>query len=136
MAIDLRANIPPRSYRDIRVTKAASVLAAGIDVERVAAGVTDDILADVWPAVEDPAFLDALGSSVHDDLRATFDVLSGRVDLAVVPQAALEFADAAAHLSIPAAEIHGAYRVYAVSLCGAGARSLGRQRATQRCSTS
>ncbi len=89
---------------------AARVLAAAVDVERAAAAVTDDIIADVWPAVEDPAFLAALGRSVHDDVRAIFGVLAGRIDIAVVPGAALEFADAAAHLAIPVAEIQRAYR--------------------------
>jgi hypothetical protein len=105
-----------RSYRDILVTKAARVLAAGVDVEGAAVAVTGDILADVWPGVEDPVFLAALGRSVHDGLRAIFDLLAGRVDAAVVPEAALEFAEVAAHLDVPAAEIHRAYRVYIASL--------------------
>ena len=105
MAIDLTANISPRSYRDIGVATAARVLAADVDVERAAAAVTENIVADVWPAVEDSAFRAALGRSVHDDLQAIFDVLAGRIDLGVVPEAGLELADAAAHLSIPSAEI-------------------------------
>lgn len=116
MAIDLTADISPGSYRDIGVATAARLLAADVDVEPAAAAVTDDILADVWPAVEDPAFLAALGRSVHDDLQAIFAVLAGGLDIAVVPGAALEFAEAAAHLAIPVAEIQRAYRVYVASL--------------------
>ena len=128
MAIDLRANMSPHSYHDFRVTPATRVLAVGIDVERAAAAVTDDILAEVWPDVEDPAFLAALGRSLHDELRAIFELLAGQADLAVVPETALEFADAAAHLGIPDPEIHRAYRVFFLLLwcrwCSA-ARTLG-----------
>jgi len=128
MAINLTANALPHSYHDFRVTTTARALAADIGVERAAAAVTDDILAEVWPGVEDPAFLAALGRSLHDELRAIFDLLAGRADLAVVPETALEFADAAAHLGIPDSEIHRAYRVLFVSLwsrwCSA-ARALG-----------
>ncbi|HTT28434.1 MAG TPA: hypothetical protein VMG37_08495, partial [Solirubrobacteraceae bacterium] len=84
MAIDLRANMSPHAYHDFRVTAAARALAADIDVGRAAAAVTDDILAEVWPGIEDPAFLAALGRSLHDELRAIFDLFAGRADLAVV----------------------------------------------------
>ncbi len=51
MAIDLMANIAPRSNHDFGATTAPRVLATDIDVERAAAAVTDDILADVWPLI-------------------------------------------------------------------------------------
>jgi hypothetical protein len=109
------ASIVPGS-RDVRVAPAARALAADVDADRAASAVIEDIRVAVWPSLEDPSFQAALSRSVHDNVHAVLDLLAGRTDACVIPSGALEFADVAAYLDIPAAELEKAYRVGIASL--------------------
>lgn len=116
MMVDLAASVLPGSQRDARVAPAARALAADLDADRTASSVTEDIRSAVWPSLEDPSFDAALSRSVHDHVRTVLDVLAGRTDACVMPSGALEFADVAAHLDIPVAELEKAHRVGIASL--------------------
>jgi hypothetical protein len=114
--IDVAAGILPGTHRDAGVAPAARALAADIDADGAASAVTEDILSAVWPSLEDPSFHAALSRSVHDNVRTVLDLLAGRINACVIPSGALEFADVAAYLDIPAAEVEKAYRVGTASL--------------------
>jgi sugar diacid utilization regulator len=97
---------------EVEVTDAARRLAALVDVEEAAASVSDDILSDVWPHMDDASFRAAVHRSVLDNVRAVVDVLAGRIALDdAVPQGAIDFADVSAQLDVPAAEVERAYRI-------------------------
>jgi hypothetical protein len=102
--------------RDVHLGPAARALATDVDADRAANAVTEEIRAAVWPSLKDPTFQSALGRSVHDNVRTVLDLLAGRTDAWVIPSGALEFADVAAYLDIPAAELEKAHRVAIASL--------------------
>jgi PucR C-terminal helix-turn-helix domain/GGDEF-like domain len=114
--IDLEASVVLGAQRDVRVAPAARALAADVDADRAACAVTEDIRSAVWPSLEDPSFHAALSRSGRDNVRTVLDLLAGRIDACVIPSGALEFADVAAYLDIPAAELEKAYRVGTASL--------------------
>jgi sugar diacid utilization regulator len=114
--IALEASIVPGSQRDVRVAPAARALAADVDADGAASAVTEDIRSTVWPTLEDPSFHAALSRSGRDNVRTVLDLLAGRIDACVIPSGALEFADVAAHLDVPAAQLEKAYRVGIASL--------------------
>jgi hypothetical protein len=114
--IALEASIVLGSHPDVHVAPAARALAADLDADSAANGVTEEIRSAVWPSLEDPSFDAALRRSVHDTVRAVLDLLAGHTDAGVIPAAALELADVAAYLDIPAAELEKAYRVGIASL--------------------
>ena len=114
--IDLEASIVLGAQRDVGVAPAAQALAADVDADRAARAVTEDIRSAVWPSIEDPSFHAALSRSGRDNVRTVLDLLAGRIDACVIPSGALEFADVAAYLDIPAAELEKAYRVGIASL--------------------
>jgi PucR C-terminal helix-turn-helix domain/GGDEF-like domain len=114
--IDVTASIVLGSHPDVHIAPAARALAANIDVNCAANAVTEEIRSAVWPSLEDPSFHAALTRSVHDNVGAVLDLLAGRTDTWVIPSGALEFADVAAYLDIPAAELEKAYRVGTASL--------------------
>jgi hypothetical protein len=114
--IALEASIARVSRRDVCIAPAARALAADVDVDRAATAVTAEIRSTVWPSQEDPSFHAALSRSVHDNVGAVLDLLAGRTAAWRIPSEALEFADVAAYLDIPAAELEKAYRVGTASL--------------------
>lgn len=136
MAIDLRANMPPRSYRDFDVTKGVRAVAAGVDVERVAAGVTDDILTDVWPTVEDPAFLMRL-AAVSTTICARPSTCFADASASPSFRRPLSSSPTRQPISPSRPPNSSAPTVSTLPRPGAaGIQSLGRRPATRRCSTS
>jgi hypothetical protein len=104
-------------YRDVHICEAARDLAAVVDVDLAAEGVTEDIMADVWPSMDDASFRAAVHRSVLDNVRAIFDVLAGRIELdSAAPQGALAFAEVSAQLDVPVTEVERAYRIGTASL--------------------
>jgi PucR-like helix-turn-helix protein/diguanylate cyclase with GGDEF domain len=104
-------------YCDVHVADVARDLAAFLDVELAAEGVTDDIMSDVWPHMDDASFRAAVHRSVADNVQAILDVLAGRIELdAAAPQGALDLADVSAQLDVPVTEVERAYRIGTAAL--------------------
>jgi PucR-like helix-turn-helix protein/diguanylate cyclase with GGDEF domain len=103
----------PTEYRHVDIAPAARELAGLVDVELVAEGVTDDIMADVWPHIDDVSFRIAVHRSVLDNLQAIFGIVAGRreLDSAELPQGALDFAEVCAQLDVPVTDVERAYRI-------------------------
>jgi PucR C-terminal helix-turn-helix domain/GGDEF-like domain len=114
--IALEASTVLGSHRDVHIAPAARALAANVDSDRAANTVITEIRSAVWPSLEDPSFRAALSRSVHDNVCGVLDLLAGRTGDWRIPSAALEFADVAAYLDIPASELEKAYRVGIASL--------------------
>jgi hypothetical protein len=104
------------AYRDAFVSPAARALASEVDVELVAHEVSGDIMADVWPAADDPDFTDAVHCSVSENLDAIFSILAGRAPIDVTPNAPLALAEVTAQLDVPITELERAYRIGVASL--------------------
>jgi len=114
MASELHGNT---EYRDVQIADAARDLAALVDAELAAEGVTEDIMADVWPQIDDTSFRAAVHRSVEDNVQAIIDVVAGRIELeSATPQGALDLADVTAQLDVPVTEVERAYRIGTASL--------------------
>ncbi|MGQ0466391.1 MAG: PucR family transcriptional regulator [Sporichthyaceae bacterium] len=97
---------------------AVKSLAAKADADAMAAQVTAEIAARVWPQhTRDPDFLEALSLSVRDNVLAIVALLSGELKLEETnPEGAFGFADLTAELGIPVSELEHAYWVGVQSL--------------------
>ena len=116
MTVDLTANFSTGAYRDARVEPAARALAAEVDVACLADALTADIMAEVWPEMDDPTFYDATHRSVLGNVDAIFAIIAGQQPLDTTPAAAIEFAEVCARLGVSAAELERGYRVGVASL--------------------
>jgi len=114
MATQLHGNT---QYRDVQIADCARDLAALVDAELAAQRVTDDIMADVWPHIDDASFHAAVHRSVADNVKAIIDVVAGRLELeTAAPQGALDLAEVTAQLDVPVTEVERAYRIGTASL--------------------
>lgn len=88
-------------------------MAARIDPDEIAAAVSRDTAAHVWPEkARDPEFLVALRRSGRDNVHAIVAIFAGRLELKDVnPEGALAFADVTAELGIPVSELERGYWV-------------------------
>lgn len=116
MAVDLTARVVTGAHRDISIGDAARVLAADVDVDLAARRLTDEIMSEVWPTLDDPSFREAVLCSTRDNLDAIFAVMSGTAPVDEPPAAAMEFAEVTARMGLPVAEVDKAYRVGVASL--------------------
>ena len=98
------------------VVPSACELAAEVDVDGTTWMVTADIMDEVWPDRDDPTFADAVYRSVKGNLGAIFEIIAGTGDFEAVAQDALDFADVAARVDVPVAELERAYRIGVASL--------------------
>lgn len=112
MAVDLTEHAVVGAFRDARVSPAARQLAAEVDFELAARRVSDEIMREVWPNLDDPSFYDAVLKSTIGNLGCIFSIIAGVDDvLEAHPDGAFEFAELTARLGIPIAEVDKAYRV-------------------------
>ena len=87
-------------------------MAARVDPDEIAAAVSRDTAADVWPAhTGDPDFLAALRRSGRANVYGIIAVLAGRDPRDVDAEGALAFADLTAELGIPVSELERGYWV-------------------------
>jgi DNA-binding PucR family transcriptional regulator len=117
MAVDLTEHVVAGAFRDAQVGPAARALAAEVDFEQAARAVTDEIMREVWPNLDDPSFHDAVLRSTIGNLACIFSIIAGTEGVTdAEPEGAMEFAELTARLGIPIAEIDKAYRVGTASL--------------------
>lgn len=116
MAVDLTDGLPAGSYRNAHVGAAARALADEVDVACAAEMVSREIMEEVWPDVDDPAFTEAVQASTLANIEAIFALLAGRGDADAIPESALALAEVSARLEVPIGEIDKAYRVGLTSL--------------------
>ncbi len=116
MAVDLTAHRVEGEQRVISVGPAARTLAADVDVVQAARAVSDEIMREVWPHIDDPSFRDAVLRSTIDNLATIFARMAGEQVSTEPPAAAMEFAEITARMGVPIGEVDKAYRVGTAAL--------------------
>lgn len=110
MAVDV-VQTAADAARDISVCSAARDIAADVDVLGAAQTLSDEIMLQVWPHIDDPSFRDAVLRSTVDNLSTIFALMGGAEVDETPPAAAMEFAEVTARMGVPIEEIDKAYRV-------------------------
>jgi len=111
MAIDLATHAAARAPREICISPGAQEIAIDLDVVDAARALSDEIMREVWPHIDDPSFYDAVLQSTIDNLAAIFHVMAGGEVSSEPPAAAMEFAEVTARMGVPIGEVDKAYRI-------------------------